>query len=115
MKKRNPVRFAALLLAALVLVCAFPFRSHASDPAYSVCSVCLGTGICGNCNPYNTMDTMMPASDKLGDGWIRCGFCDADGYRKCGTNADRLRRKREDHMRHLSGNGHQQRRALPQL
>ncbi len=90
MKQQRIVHRIALLLLALLVSVTVPaaFREdvHAADPAYSVCSVCLGTGICGNCNPYNTLDTMMPAADKLGDGWIRCGFCDADGYRKCGTN-----------------------------
>jgi|GEM_PF-2768605 len=85
MKTNGPVRFAALLLTALLCVAAFPVHAHA-DSAFSVCSVCCGTGICGLCNPNNTLDTNMPAADKLGDGWIRCGFCDANGYRKCGTN-----------------------------
>jgi hypothetical protein len=86
MKKQGLLFGLTILLAALLLASALPMDVHAADPAYSVCSVCYGTGICGNCNPNNTLDTNMPAADKLGDGWIACHDCDANGYRRCGTN-----------------------------
>ena len=86
MKKQGLLFGLTILLAALLLASALPLDVHAADPAYSVCSVCYGTGICGNCNPNNTLDTIMPVADKLGDGWIACHNCDANGMRVCGTN-----------------------------
>ena len=69
---------AALLLPALVIAPFFAVRAHAAT-VYAICTICDGSGKCGLCDPKNT-------PEGTGDGWLHCGFCDANGMRKCGTN-----------------------------
>ena len=68
-----------ILLCFLLLIPSFVFPEHVHAETYGVCQICHGSAKCGLCDPAKV-------PEGLGNGYLRCHYCDDSGMRRCGTN-----------------------------